>query len=394
MGSARSKPQAFHRIMGKATGIAIDNSILEPGYAGLLTPAEAKLITERLLRSHPLRRRWGVDKQKSYAATMIAAKAFPENPRAAREHLRRASEKGRPKSAPKRQGKPQGQPAASPKRQRRPQAASSPAMVKPTSVASKPAPKAKARAGARLGAAAVTGKGFPVKPPKLAAAGRAKQAPAAHRVKARINSVAPRKAAFVSRQATSVMTAVSANGVTPRKAIPSPRQATAPKTTVSANGATARKAVPSPRQASAAKTTVSTNGITGRKAASSPRQATAPKTARGGRQPSSPPAGPIQAQLKLDAGKPMAQRTPRQRSVDGSLPKRQPVSPPPATGVASGKKRKVGETPARPAQGMVPAASRPEAPARKAPSGEPVAPPPQTRARNARGRSDQLALPF
>lgn len=67
---------------------AIDIDILSPGYAGLLTPEEARFIAGRLALNATLRKQWGLPRQKSYGLTMVAAKAFPEDPSEARAHLR------------------------------------------------------------------------------------------------------------------------------------------------------------------------------------------------------------------------------------------------------------------------------------------------------------------
>lgn len=65
-----------------------DRRLLVPGRAGLLTLEEAEYIKAALVADGRLRRRWGMEDQTRFPLTTIATRAFPENPRAAREHIR------------------------------------------------------------------------------------------------------------------------------------------------------------------------------------------------------------------------------------------------------------------------------------------------------------------
>lgn len=61
--------------------------LLEPGWGGLLSLAEAQYIRGRLQQDSRLRRRWGI-RRKVVPLSLVAEKAFPENPAAARRHIR------------------------------------------------------------------------------------------------------------------------------------------------------------------------------------------------------------------------------------------------------------------------------------------------------------------
>ena len=60
--------------------------LLEPGWAGLFTLAEAQYIKRVLERDGMLRRRWGI-RRKKVPLSLIAEKAYPEDPAAARWHI-------------------------------------------------------------------------------------------------------------------------------------------------------------------------------------------------------------------------------------------------------------------------------------------------------------------
>lgn len=61
--------------------------LLIPGWAGLLDLDEARYIQSRLVTDERLRRRWGI-RHKVPPLSLIAEKAFPENPEAARRNIR------------------------------------------------------------------------------------------------------------------------------------------------------------------------------------------------------------------------------------------------------------------------------------------------------------------
>ena len=61
--------------------------LLEPGWAGVLTLAQAEYIAAELAKSASLRRAWRFRKRKRYPLTLIAERAFPEKPRLARQHM-------------------------------------------------------------------------------------------------------------------------------------------------------------------------------------------------------------------------------------------------------------------------------------------------------------------
>jgi len=66
--------------------------LLEPGWAGILSLDEAEYIKCHLERNVGLRRRWRI-KRKKVPITMIAEKAYPENPIAARRHIKKEQQR-------------------------------------------------------------------------------------------------------------------------------------------------------------------------------------------------------------------------------------------------------------------------------------------------------------
>ena len=54
--------------------------LLEPGWAGILTLAEAQYIASQLAMDPALRRRWHIRKRKRYPLQLIAELAFPQDP--------------------------------------------------------------------------------------------------------------------------------------------------------------------------------------------------------------------------------------------------------------------------------------------------------------------------
>ena len=75
------------------------SKLLEPGWGGLLTLAEAEYIRDCLERDSKLRRRWGIRRKKVPLST-VAEKALPEDPAAARRHIRAEQARARRKSRP------------------------------------------------------------------------------------------------------------------------------------------------------------------------------------------------------------------------------------------------------------------------------------------------------
>lgn len=61
--------------------------LLEPGWGGLLTLEEAIYIQVQLVKDARFRKRWGI-RYIVAPLSIIAQKAFPENPAAARRHIR------------------------------------------------------------------------------------------------------------------------------------------------------------------------------------------------------------------------------------------------------------------------------------------------------------------
>lgn len=75
--------------------------LLEPGWAGLLTLSEAEYIRQCLERDSRLRRRWHIRHRKVVPLSLIVEKAFPENPPAARKHMKAEQAKSRRRIASK-----------------------------------------------------------------------------------------------------------------------------------------------------------------------------------------------------------------------------------------------------------------------------------------------------
>ena len=69
------------------TAIRYEPKLLVPGWAGLLSLEEAEYIRKRLQENAGLRRRWGI-RRKVVPLLLIAEKAFPENPPAARKRMK------------------------------------------------------------------------------------------------------------------------------------------------------------------------------------------------------------------------------------------------------------------------------------------------------------------
>jgi hypothetical protein len=78
-----------------AKGNVMDRRLLQPGWAGLLSLAEAEFIADALAEDAGLRRRWGFGQRKRYPLALIAEKAFPEDPKAARTHIINQQHAGR-----------------------------------------------------------------------------------------------------------------------------------------------------------------------------------------------------------------------------------------------------------------------------------------------------------
>lgn len=66
-----------------------DCRLLDPGWAGLLTPAEARYIHQALVQESRLRRHWRIKGKRPRLST-IAEKAYPEDRREAHRQLRNA----------------------------------------------------------------------------------------------------------------------------------------------------------------------------------------------------------------------------------------------------------------------------------------------------------------
>jgi len=73
----------------------MNKRLLRPGYAGMLTLREAKWLKTQLEGNKGLRRRWKMGRRKHPPLTLIAEKAFPENPQAARSYIRRQQNRTR-----------------------------------------------------------------------------------------------------------------------------------------------------------------------------------------------------------------------------------------------------------------------------------------------------------
>lgn len=65
----------------------MDKRLLEYGWGGLLTLDEAKYIQQKLFNSPRMRRMWKMGRRKRPPLTLIAEKAFPENPKIARKNI-------------------------------------------------------------------------------------------------------------------------------------------------------------------------------------------------------------------------------------------------------------------------------------------------------------------
>jgi len=63
------------------------SNLLQPGWGGLLTLEEARYVRDCLERDARLRRRWGI-RRHQVPLSLIAEKAYPEDPAAARRHIR------------------------------------------------------------------------------------------------------------------------------------------------------------------------------------------------------------------------------------------------------------------------------------------------------------------
>ncbi len=57
----------------------MDERVLEPGWAGVLTLAEAQFIAANLATNRALRRQWKFRKRIRYPLNLIAERAFPED---------------------------------------------------------------------------------------------------------------------------------------------------------------------------------------------------------------------------------------------------------------------------------------------------------------------------
>ena len=61
--------------------------LLVPGWAGLLTIAEAEQIASQLAMDAKVRRAWGYRRQKKYTLQSIAERAFPQAPAEGRRNM-------------------------------------------------------------------------------------------------------------------------------------------------------------------------------------------------------------------------------------------------------------------------------------------------------------------
>ena len=66
-----------------------DRKLLQPGWAGLLTLEEAEYVKAHLEANPQLRRKWKIRGKGRIPLTMIAERAFLEEPQAARQHIQR-----------------------------------------------------------------------------------------------------------------------------------------------------------------------------------------------------------------------------------------------------------------------------------------------------------------
>ena len=74
--------------------------LLEPGWGGLLTLAEAEYIRGCLEADPKLRRLWGIRGKGRIPLLAIAQRAFPEDPRAARAEMKSAMAQARRQERP------------------------------------------------------------------------------------------------------------------------------------------------------------------------------------------------------------------------------------------------------------------------------------------------------
>ena len=70
--------------------------LLEPGWAGELTLAEAEYIRHRLEQDSRLRRLWHIRRRK-VPLSLVVEKAYPEDPTAARRHIQAEQARARRK---------------------------------------------------------------------------------------------------------------------------------------------------------------------------------------------------------------------------------------------------------------------------------------------------------
>ena len=74
---------------------AYAKKLLEPGWAGLLTYEEAQYIRSQLENNKSLRRKWNIKGVGKIPLTTIAARAYPEDPQAARHHIQKEQRRAR-----------------------------------------------------------------------------------------------------------------------------------------------------------------------------------------------------------------------------------------------------------------------------------------------------------
>lgn len=63
--------------------------LLEPGWAGVLTLEEAEYIREKLEANPKLRKKWKIRGKGRIPLTVIAERAYPEDPAQARQHIKK-----------------------------------------------------------------------------------------------------------------------------------------------------------------------------------------------------------------------------------------------------------------------------------------------------------------
>ena len=71
--------------------------LLQRSWAGELTLEEAQYIKRTLEANPKLRRKWGIRGKGRIPLTLIAAKAFPEDPEWARHHIRAEQARAHPR---------------------------------------------------------------------------------------------------------------------------------------------------------------------------------------------------------------------------------------------------------------------------------------------------------